>query len=215
MHPSIRVLCVVILAANLPALALIDLLLLQTLLLGAYALQAPGRLQMLLGGLWRLRWLFIAIAVLYLGFTPGTAIHPALPGISQEGLFEGLRRMLVLSALLTTVYLLIAVTSSAELAAALCQLLAPLKPLGVPVQRFALRLSLSMEMLSQVQGRIEAARRQQPRALADAAVGAILEVEQLAGQGPGTTQLPRLRRPGWLQWLLPLWLLLLALGLPR
>ena len=60
---------------------------------------APASIDRLRAGLLRLRWLLLAIFVLYVGCTRGEPLIAALPGLSREGFAEGTRRALVLAGL--------------------------------------------------------------------------------------------------------------------
>lgn len=143
-----------ILAPALPSLPLPDLAALGALLVLIHHRVEPAGWRRLGRGLARLKWLLFSIAVLYLGFTPGTPLSPWTPGLSWEGLHEGGRRVLVIGVLLTLVYTLMASTPLPELSAALGQALAPLRTLGVPVDRFIRRLALSFAALDGVEAEV-------------------------------------------------------------
>lgn len=208
LHPTIRVLALVLLAAALPSLPLPDLALLAaglTALLARLGRSALGRFA---AGLLRLRWLLLAIVVLYWGFTPGEAIHPSLPGLSREGILEGARRMLVLADLLAAVHLLLAATPLDELCGALTALVRPLRLLGVDTDRFARRLGLVLREIGDVQALVRDARMRSPASLLEAAAAAVREIETRAGRPDGEDlSVPVLAAvPVWQ------WLLLPALG---
>lgn len=212
-HPLIRILSLVIMAAFMPAMPLPDLLILLGLVVLGYLRVAPVGLARLRMGLYRLRWLLLAIGILYMGFTPGEALHSALPGLSREGVLEGLRRMLVLTDLLALVYLLLALTPTPQLAAALVQMAKPLRPLGLDSERLGRRLALVLEGVGEAQERLDAVR--QHRSLIDALASALLRLEQQAVEaGPGI-EVPQLPAPAAWQWLIPLTLLVALWVLPR
>lgn len=212
-HPLIRVLCLVVLAAALPAMSLTAVTLCAGLLLCVYTLLARSALQRLAKGLSRLRWLFLALFVLYLGFTPGEPLLPQLPGLSREGLLEGLRRALVLFDLLTAVYLLLAMTSVPQLIQALRLGARPLRPLGLNADRLALRMALAMDGVGRAEQDLSALRAQRRGAL-EAAVAVILDIETRAQEPAPPTALPDERMPALWQWLLPLALVTLLVWTP-
>lgn len=211
MHPLIRVLSLAALASGLPLLALPDLLILCLLLWMAHLRLAPHAVLRLRAGIWRLRWLFLAIFVLYWGFTPGTALLPALPGLSLEGVLEGLRRAAVLLSLLMAVYLLLARTSVPELVQVLRSLVTPLRVLGLDRDRFALRMALALEGVTAAQNVLDAQRSHSSGFAASAA--ATVQSLELAAEAPTpalrVSPLPAV--PLW-QWLLPIALLMLLHG---
>lgn len=227
-HPAIRVLLLVVVAAALPAQGLFALTIWLLVSISALHLSGVAALKRLRMGIWRLRWLLLAIAVAYVGFTPGTPLLPALPGISREGLAEGLRRALVLVDVLALVYLLLAHTPVNELLVALRTLATPLRLLGVDPQRVGMRLALTMDAVGTMQERLQASRTlpdsqidsqtdsqsgrppgSQPQSLWQRAAGLIAEIEANA-DAPQTVTLATLPAPRWWQWgLVPLAFLLL------
>lgn len=204
LHPAIRVLLVLALAAALPRLPLLDLAVIAAVLLGMLAALGRDALLRWVRGLLRVKWLLLAIAVLYWGFTPGEPLHPALPGLSREGLAEGVRRMLALAALLAAVYGLMLSTSVADLAAALGTLLVPLTLLGINPRRVALLLALTLDEVSRGGAVLARARARHPDAMLDAAAQALGEIERRSAEGSAEFALPRPAPPPVWQWLLPL-----------
>lgn len=99
---------------------------------------------------WRLirrtRILLSVLLLVYLFTTPGTALFTGWDqaGPTQEGLiagaFQAWRLLLMISALAA----LLAFLSRQNLLAGIYVLLLPLKPLGVPVERFSMRLWLTL-----------------------------------------------------------------------
>ncbi len=147
MHPVIRLLCFVVFSLALALGQWPVLLAGAGMLLLAYwragCRVSPQGWRMLR----RLRWFFLSIAVLYLWFTPGTLLWPALGGWSPswEGLAQAAGRAARLAAIVLAADLLLQLTSREQLLSALYRLARPLAPLGFPAERFALRLSLTME----------------------------------------------------------------------
>ncbi len=208
MHPAVRLLCLLAVAAALPTVSLPALALLCAVSLLVYVRVAASALPRLRGGLFRLRWLLLAIFVLYGGCTPGEPLLQTLPGFSREGLTEGARRALVLVDLLILVYLLLALTAIAELVAALQLLLSPLRAVGVDPARVALRLGLALEGVGEMQGRLKGYARGDGSAW-ERAARLIEDIEaRAASAAPAPVQLASPAPPRWWEWLLPAVLLL-------
>lgn len=195
MHDGVRIVCLLALAAALPALGLPALALLCAGLLltlrGAYGAAALRRC---LHGLWRLRWLMFAIAALYLWQAPGEAVWSALPGLTDEGLIQALRRMLVLAVLLAAVFVLTESTPAAHIAAGIVWLCSPLRWLGFPVQRLALRIALVFDAVRQA--RELGLRLRGGGGLVPAASAALLAAERGELAASEVAALPRAGLPG-------------------
>jgi energy-coupling factor transporter transmembrane protein EcfT len=210
-HPAVRILLLLVVAVALPQLGLPALLGLGALAGGLFLGLARSALTQLGGGLWRLRWLLLAIFVLYGGFSPGEPLLAALPGLSREGVFEGLRRAVVLIDLLVLVYLLLALTTVPQLVIGLQLLLAPLRLGGIDPQRIGLRVALALDGVAALQARLQ---QTHPPPDAGVWVRAALLIEQIetrAGQDTALVELPALGRPNWWEWLLPPMVLVVVL----
>lgn len=118
----------------------------------------------------RVRWLLLAIIVLYGWFMPGMPLLPELGALSptQEGLQQGLLRVAALCGIVAAVYLLLATTPRGELVAGLLWFGRPLRRIGIDDSRFAMRLVLALEAVPQVQDLARAA-------LADAVGGSRMQ----------------------------------------
>lgn len=112
-----------------------------TIIVGIAACTAPDHLRPLLR---RTRWLLLTLVALFGWLTPGTPL-PWVPGASEEGLVlaaaHGARLLLALA----VVAMLLRYLAPAELVAGVRSLLAPLAPLGVPRDRIAVRLALTLD----------------------------------------------------------------------
>lgn len=159
----------------------------------------------------RVRWLLLAILILYGWFMPGTPLWPALGAFapSREGLQEGLLRVAALGLIVIAVYLLLATTPRGRLVAGLLWFGRPLRRLGVGDARFAVRLVLALEAVAQVQELLHAANittattgdRWQRMGQTAAAVMQTMLLH--ADQAPYEIELPEARPvPAW-QWSLP------------
>ncbi len=101
----------------------------------------------------RMRWIFLSIVVFYFWFTPG---HPLtsldaswLPTV--EGVQSGLLRVLALVTLVMVVNLVLQTTARESLLMALLWCLRPLRWLGLPHERFAVRMMLVLNAVPRVQ----------------------------------------------------------------
>ncbi|MFA5937960.1 MAG: CbiQ family ECF transporter T component [Sinimarinibacterium sp.] len=202
MHPAVRVLIVLVFASVLPSASLAALALFGLVTCALYLRLAPDSIDRLRIGLARLRWLILAIFVLYVGFTPGEPLIPALPGLSREGLAEGTRRALVLLDLLVLVYLLLALTPVAELVGAIRLLVVPLRPLGVDPQRIGLRIALALEGVGEMDARL---RNSVSRSGGwERAAALIDEIETQAGVPGAPVEVRDSGLPRWWEWLIPI-----------
>lgn len=210
LHPAIRLLLLLAIATALPMMSLPALTVQAVLFLALYRWHAVDALPRLLQGLQRLRWLLLAIFVLYGAFTPGTPLFAALPGLSADGLSEGARRALVIVNLLVLVYLLLAVTPIVDLVPAIQRLLSPLRPLGIDAQRIGLRLALALDNVQRM--RVQLAAGAGNASLLDRAAAVIVAIETDAAIATAPLELPVLPPPRVWEWLLPLAVLVVLHG---
>lgn len=152
MHPAVRIVGVVVLAACLAAghwaiLAGGGLVVAAALAMRHRSL--PGRTATML---WRLRWLFLSIVVVFAWFTPGEGLVAAMSAWSPtwDGLQYGLQRVLVIAVIVVLVAWLLDTTSRDEQLRGLLFLTTPLARLGFPHERFAVRLALVIEAAPQL-----------------------------------------------------------------
>jgi len=94
----------------------------------------------------RARWLLLSIALIYAYATPGEFVAgvPDALAPSYEGLRDGGIQALRLVAMLAALSVLLASSSRAQIMAGIYQLLRPLRCLGLPPERFAARLWLTL-----------------------------------------------------------------------
>lgn len=214
-YPAVRIACLLAFAALLPILPITALALAAAALLITHACLGRASLRRYGRGLLRLRYLFLAILILYVGLTPGTPLWSALPGISVAGLSEGTRRALVLVDLLAAVFWLTQVTPMPALAGGLLWLLRPLRLIAVDDRRLGLRLALALEYVTEAGRLIDGVRREAGRGLIDAAAAAILRAEELSRSGQGDVAVPTSSAPPLWQWLAPLSLVAFFFAWPR
>jgi hypothetical protein len=119
----------------------------------------------LLGMVRRLRWLLLAIVIIYGWWTPGDFLIADFAPYSPtlQGLKLGFLRIAALVCIVSAVHLLIQVTERGQLLAALLLITGPfLQPQAK--QRFAIRLLLTLEAVGQVQVMVRDVLRENPGA---------------------------------------------------
>jgi energy-coupling factor transport system permease protein len=183
-----------------------------SLLLLLYLLAGFPRLDILLHMLKRLRWLMLAIFVVYGWWTPGTAVLPVLGNWSPSGsgLYAGLLRGVALAAIVAAVHLLLQRTPRAQLLPAVMQLLRPVCSHACR-ERLAVRSVLSIEAVALVQPLLSASLEQQRMrpgglaALGEAARRIYDRVLERAAQADtAAIEIAELAAPPLWQWLIPL-----------
>jgi len=103
----------------------------------------------------RLRWLLLSILVIYGWFSPGPTIELPLPEFlwpTRAGLEDGAARLASLVLILLAAGLLLTKTPREQMIAAIYWLLRPLSALHLSPQRFAVRLSLTLDYVEQQEG---------------------------------------------------------------
>ncbi|MDQ7989657.1 MAG: hypothetical protein REI09_08490 [Candidatus Dactylopiibacterium sp.] len=123
----------------------------------------------------RLKYIFLALFVLFLWQTPGRLLLPALGNASPS--VEGLALFAVqagrLAGAVSLVALLLAWLDPAAWISALAAMLRPFEPLGLPWQRFVVRLRLVLEYAARRELDWRAILREPP----DEGAGAVAEYE--------------------------------------
>jgi energy-coupling factor transport system permease protein len=94
----------------------------------------------------RTRWLLLTVFVLFAWMTPGMPV-PALPGASLDGLLQGAEQLSRLLVSLAMVAILLGRMSIDHLLVACHGLLRPLHHLGLNIDRFILRLALTLRQI--------------------------------------------------------------------
>jgi len=130
-----------------------------TVTIGLTAAGQAARWRTLLSSVMRLRLFFLSLLVLYGWFQPGPPLVPALGGYSPSlsGLIEGGRHAALLIIMVAAVHWLMNVQGSERVIAGLMMLLSPLVRVGVPVQRFTLRLVLAIRLVPELRLRASTA----------------------------------------------------------
>jgi energy-coupling factor transport system permease protein len=214
MHPAIRILNLLILSVFLAAGGPLVLLFAACLLVATLPRLDIAKLSRLVQPVWRLRWLLLGILSIYV-FFPVSA-GPAGWARMAHGLGDGLLRVGALAGIVIAVQRLFATTERAELIAGLIWLLQPLELLHVPVTRFALRLTLTLETVPAAQALLVSpapapaagGAGTRLRTIADAASGMLARALEAADRAPVVPiEIPSLPSPTAAQWRWPLSLL--------
>ena len=211
LHPLIRVLLLLVFISATATARPVIVLAAAALLAVAYAGAGRHSLAGLGAMLMRLRWLFLAILLVYGWWTPGEVLFPAASGLSpvQEGLHSGLLRVAALVLIVCAVHLLLRATPRDQLLSALYTLTRPVLSASRR-ERFAVRVLLTLEAVPRVQQLLTAAR--QPQAaggnrlqrLAGNVNTVYDEILETASRSAGTTlEFNEPHPPPLTQWLLP------------
>lgn len=152
MHPVIKIIVFLIFAAAVAFGDMAARLLGGGLLLVLYFLGPAERLRIAFRMLKRMRWFFLSIAVVYLLFTPGRLLFSAWPrGPTWEGVAEGGGRVAALVFIVLAVNLLLRSTQRPDLISAILWCLSPLAWVGLPRERLAVRIALTLDAIDLVQ----------------------------------------------------------------
>ena len=160
----------------------------------------------------RLRWLLLAILLVYGWWTPGENLWPGAGALSptSEGLSFGLLRVMALMAIVAAVHLLLQSTSREQLLPAIMQLIRPVTSKQVR-ERIAVRVLLSIEAVAQVQILVSEVLREHPikswrmSSLAGASRSLYRTVLDRAAQAAIIPiEVNELDPPPWWQWIIPL-----------
>lgn len=143
MHPFVRILSLIVFAANLHWMSWRLLLVVGAVMTVAAFYSGTSHFIRLLR---RARWLLLSMLVIYAYATPGEYVG-ALPewfAPTYEGLREGCVQMLRLILMLGAISLLLATTDRSRLMSGLYWLLQPLRLFNIEPSRFAARLWLTL-----------------------------------------------------------------------
>jgi energy-coupling factor transport system permease protein len=160
----------------------------------------------------RLRWLLLAILIVYGWWTPGESLWPDAGSLSptSEGLFLGLLRVMALVAIVAAVHLLLQSTSREQLLPAIMQLIRPLTTRHVR-ERIAVRVLLSIEAVAQVHSLVRKVLREHPVKswkLSNLASSSRLLYRSVLDRAAQAANIPievnKLEPPPWWQWIIPL-----------
>jgi hypothetical protein len=160
----------------------------------------------------RLRWLLLAILLVYGWWTPGISLWPAVGVLSPttEGLHLGMLRVMALIAIVSAVHLLLQSTPREELLPAIMQLIRPLTTQQMR-ERIAVRTLLSIEAVAQVQPLASKVLREHPVTTRNpsnlARASQLLYktvLDRADNAGNTLIEVRELAAPPWWQWTMPL-----------
>jgi len=160
----------------------------------------------------RLRWLLLAILLVYGWWTPGVSLWPDAGALSPtiEGLYLGMLRVLALMAIVAAVHLLLQSTPREALLPAIMQLIRPFTTRHVR-ERIAVRTLLSIEAVTQVQSLASDVLREHSvtaRNLSNLARASQLLYKKVLDRadhaGNTLIEVRVLAAPPWWQWIIPL-----------
>lgn len=156
MDPVIRVVCILILIGTLSRNHFDLFLFCAVLIVLLHIVTQQALIKSHLKLLARMRWFFLALMVMYFWFTPGMYLFnspwsPTVEGLEQGGLRAGSLMLVIIA-----INLLIQLTPREQILSAIYWILAPLQLLGLPRERFMLRITLTMETMTGMQLLLEA-----------------------------------------------------------
>ncbi len=181
------------------------------LLLVLYSITGFPGLARLLQMTLRLRWLLLAILLVYGWWTPGNDLFPFMGAWSptSEGVFTGLLRIFSLLLIVAAVHLLLQLTSRSELLPAIMQAIRPVTT-ETARTRLAVRILLTLEAVTKVQLLVSDTLKQQPlkdyrlETLGLAARALYRNVLDSADRSAGEViDVPTPEMPPFWQWLIP------------
>ncbi|MBL1433848.1 MAG: hypothetical protein COB94_010500 [Gammaproteobacteria bacterium] len=163
MHPLIRIVCLVLMAGFI-AHAQLSFLLISLCLLSAIYVLASLSLDRCWSLVQRMRWFFLSILVIYFWFTPGEAFSPELAKSlwfpSVDGVEQGVIRVACLILIIAAVSALLQSTTREQLFSAIYSLIGWTRHVGLSPERFAVRATLTLESLTEIQSMISTSKAQ-------------------------------------------------------
>lgn len=153
MHPVIGIVCFFVFGAYVAfgdAAKLITAFLILTIV---YISSHPRYIDSGWKSIRRLRWLFLSIFIIYLWFTPGRPLVSDYANIlpTVEGVQLGLLRIASLIVIVLAVNVLVRSISRGGLIASILWLSKPINLIGIPNERLAVRIALTLEDVDKVQ----------------------------------------------------------------
>jgi energy-coupling factor transport system permease protein len=215
MHPVIRVFSVIVAIVFLATPIWNEVLFVLVVSLGLLVFRERALLRSCLKMLWRLKWLYFSIFIVYGWFTPGEAVltlHAIkasyLPTV--EGLQAGALRVSVLIGIVSMVSSLLQTIERDKLVSAIMWLTSPLKLFGLDGRRFALLLVLTLDkvLVSETTMREYLQDNKQQAGLLNTAstmiATVLVKIENIAGQENAVKiNLHDISSPPLWQWFMP------------
>jgi energy-coupling factor transport system permease protein len=213
MHPAIRIVSLIVLGSTMALSQGRAILFAAALVLALYAATSTLHLAPAWRMLKRMRWLFLSIIVFYFWFTPGEPLVDAaaqwLPTV--QGVVQGSMRIVALVTLVLAVNLLLQTTARPQLLAGLLWCTRPLRWFGFAHERLAVRLTLVIEAVPQVQALYSESRggtlgvRARLARLGDGVAALFARVLERAEQDElNPVEVQTAANPPWYQWAVPI-----------
>jgi energy-coupling factor transport system permease protein len=216
-HPAIRVVAFLIFSLSVSLGSINQFYLATSFILMLIACNGMRVLHVAWPMVWRLRWFFLSIALIYCWLTPGQSLWQGAPdGLpSREGVLLAVHRIAVLVLIVTGVSLLFSTMQRESLIGAFYWLASPLRLFGLSPERLAVRIVMALEYVNEVQALVAEQVTSQPEQtskLAHYGSVAATVFNQVVRRGDEsictTIELEVSSRPPVAQWLLPLGLLM-------
>jgi len=149
MHPFVKMLMFLLI---LLVASIVDNQLLILIMLVLSVMAVKLQFKVFFATLKRMRWLFLSIFLIYAFGTPGEMVPPFPLSLapSYEGLHLGLLQISRLLIALAALNVLLATSTKEELMLALYILLQPLKYAGLDVEKFSVRLLLTLNYVDEL-----------------------------------------------------------------
>jgi energy-coupling factor transporter transmembrane protein EcfT len=212
MHSIIRLACFLLLIAGLATTRHLLFIIVVPVFLGLFKYHCTFREVLPL--LRRLRWLFLSLLILNLWFSsPELQLVPSL-----QGIITALERITALIILVLAAHLLLRTTPTTEIISALTWWFAPLRYIGVRTEIIALRLSLVLDTVREVQAlslQLPPRESEQNRIQYISASVSQLFItvsQQAENTALRCLEIPKLEPIPWQQWTYPLLLIFLMLA---
>jgi len=152
-HPVIRLLSLILFSLLVSRSAIPNLITGFSLIIAVYVMTSLNYLYAAKIFLTRMRWFFLSIIIMYLWFTPGEALFSSesvlMPTVN--GIELAITRVFSLVVIILAVNLFLQTTEKTLMMSALIWLTYPLNVFGDFQQRFAVRVTLTLDAISQVQ----------------------------------------------------------------
>jgi len=216
LHPLVLMVSFLVFVAMLAFPAPSALFISSLLLILLYLRDGGAHVRPALVMLRRMRWFLLSILLIFCWLTPGTPVIQ-WPGLNdwlptEEGISNGLLRVVALVLVIASVNLLLRSLSRQELLTAIYFLARPLQLVGVKAETVALRMTLVFDAMGEVQQMVTQSIPEKdhvPRRLDRMgllASGVLSAVIERAGQAPQEeiVVLVMLERPPLWQWCLPI-----------
>lgn len=198
-HPRVQLAVVLAAALSAPWLQPGALALVAVTALGWHGFLGRTALASLGRSLWRLKWLLLAIGLVFLWLPDDTGSTRLVPDWARAA--EGLHRAAVVAVMMTVVHGLVYRHSAAVLGAVLAGILAPLERLGLPGRRFGIRLGMLLEQVGPEREHLAGIRREAAEGFHLRAVPALLarEIQRIEqSPEPDPAPWPEIPAASWL-----------------